>query len=62
MLFSGIAHATSVAGDLQPMLHERYVRIVLDGLRPEEASPLPGRPLGFAELRRMKRRAQSVGP
>ena len=58
MLFSGIAHATAVGGDLQPVLHERYVRIVLDGLRPDDASPLPGRPLGFAELRRMKQRAQ----
>jgi len=59
MLFSGVAHATSVAGDLQPVLHERYVRLILDGLRPADASPLPGRPLGFAELRRMKERARS---
>jgi AcrR family transcriptional regulator len=56
MLFSGIAHATAVAGDLQPVLRERYVRIVLDGLRPDAPSALPGRPLGFAELRRMKAR------
>jgi AcrR family transcriptional regulator len=56
MLFSGIAHATAVVGDLQPMLHERYVRIILDGLRPEHASALPGKPLDFAQLRRMKQR------
>jgi AcrR family transcriptional regulator len=56
MLFSGVAHATSIAGELQPMLRERFVRIILDGLRPEDATPLPGRPLDFAQLRRMKRR------
>jgi AcrR family transcriptional regulator len=60
MLFSGIAHATAVAGDMQPMLHERYVRIVLDGLRPDGGTTLPGRPLGFAELRRMKQRSRAT--
>jgi hypothetical protein len=34
---------------------------VLDGLRPEGVSTLPGRPLGFAELRRMKQRARNAG-
>jgi AcrR family transcriptional regulator len=57
MLFSGVAHATAVAGDLAPKLRERYVRIVLDGLRPDGASALPGRPLDFVALRRMKQRA-----
>jgi len=61
MLFSGVAHATAVAGDLAPKLRERYVRIVLDGLRPDGASPLPGRPLDFPELRRMKQRARAAG-
>jgi AcrR family transcriptional regulator len=56
MLFNGVAHATAVAGELEPMLRERYVRIILDGLRPKEASELPGRPLDFEQLRRMKRR------
>lgn len=56
MLFAGIAHATALAGELQPVLRERYVRIILDGLRPRDASALPGRPLDFAQLRRMKRR------
>ena len=56
MLFSGVAHATALVGDLQPVLRERYVRIILDGLRPADASPLPGRPLSFAELRRAKAR------
>jgi AcrR family transcriptional regulator len=54
MLFSGVAHATALAGDLQPVLRERYVALILDGLRPLEASPLPGQPLDFAQLRRLK--------
>ena len=56
LLFSGIAHATALAGDLQPMLHERYVRIIIDGMRPGADSKLPGKPLDFAQLRRMKER------
>jgi AcrR family transcriptional regulator len=56
LLFAGIAHATALAGEHQPMLRERYVRIILDGMRPREASALPGRPLDFAQLRRMKAR------
>jgi hypothetical protein len=55
MLLSGVAHATALAGDLQPMLRERYVRIILDGLR-TSGSELPGRPVSFAELRRAKQR------
>jgi AcrR family transcriptional regulator len=56
MLFSGVAHATAVAGDLQPVLRERFVRIILDGLRAEDATALPGRPLDFAHVRRMRQR------
>ena len=56
MLFSGVAHATAVAGELQPVLRERFVRIILDGLRAADATPLPGRPLDLGQLRRMKQR------
>jgi hypothetical protein len=56
MLLSGVAHATALAGDLQPMLRERYVRIILDGLRTSDGAALPGRPVSFAELRRAKQR------
>jgi len=56
LLFSAVAHATAIPGELQPMLRERYVRIILDGLRPNSSSVLPGRPLDFAQLRRMKQR------
>jgi AcrR family transcriptional regulator len=55
LLFSGVAHATALAGDLQPVLRKRYVALILDGLRPLEASQLPGRPLDFAQLQRLKR-------
>jgi AcrR family transcriptional regulator len=56
MLFSGVAHATALAGDLQPILRQRYLTIILDGLRPERTSPLPGKPFDFAELERLKKR------
>ena len=55
MLFSGVAHATALAGDLQPALRERYVAIILDGLRPLEATTLSGQPLDFDALERLKR-------
>ena len=48
MLLSAISHATSLTGD--PELRERYISIVLDGLRPHDATPLPGRPVHFAEI------------
>jgi AcrR family transcriptional regulator len=56
MLFAGVAHATALAGEFQPLLRERYVRIILDGMRPSEASALPGRPLDFAQLKRIQQR------
>jgi AcrR family transcriptional regulator len=56
MLLSGVARATALAGDLQPALRQRYVAIILDGLRPLEATELSGRPLDFAELERLKPR------
>jgi AcrR family transcriptional regulator len=55
MLFAGVAHATALAGDLQPMFRKRYVALILDGLRPLEASHLPGHPIDFAQLHRLKK-------
>src|SRR5258708_230722 len=55
---SGVAHAPAVAGALQRGLRERYVRIILDGLRPTRASALPGEPLDFVRLQHLKQRAQ----
>jgi AcrR family transcriptional regulator len=56
MLFSGVAHATSAAGEIHPVLRERFVRIILDGLRADDPTALPGRPLDFAQLKRMRQR------
>ena len=56
MLFSGVAHATSTLGPLEPALRERYMRIILDGLRPDGASPAPG---PAARLRRAPSREAS---
>jgi hypothetical protein len=55
MMISAVAHATALAGDRRGVLRDRYLRIILDGLRPNAAGgPLPGRPLDFAQLRRLK--------
>jgi AcrR family transcriptional regulator len=56
MMLTGVAHATALAGDLQHALSDRYIRIILDGLRPQAASALPGGPLDFDGLQRMKDR------
>ena len=56
MLLSGIAHVVELAGDLGARLRQRYLTIVLDGLRPADASPLPGRPLELDELHRLARK------
>jgi hypothetical protein len=61
MLLSGIAHAVELAGDLGPTLRRRYLTIVLDGLSPAQASPLPGRPLDFAELHRLVHKHRPCG-
>jgi hypothetical protein len=54
MLLSAISHATAQTGD--PVLRERYLSIVLDGLRPHDASPLPGEPVHFSDIRKAKSR------
>ena len=56
MLFSGVAHATAIAGDLQPMLRTRHLAIILDGLRPHASTTLPGKAIDFAQLDRVKKR------
>ena len=54
MLLSAISHVTAQTGD--PGLRERYLSIVLDGLRPHDASPLPGEPLHFADIQKARSR------
>ena len=60
MMLSGVAHATAVVGEGQHELSDRYVRIILDGLRRHGANPLPGEPLDFPALQRMKQRARRL--
>jgi AcrR family transcriptional regulator len=59
VMLSGIAHATAIVGDLRSLLTDRYLRIILDGLRPAGASPLPGEPLDFEGLDGLKRRGRA---
>jgi AcrR family transcriptional regulator len=56
MLFAGVAQTTALAGELQARLRDRYVSIILDGLRPDAARALPGKPVDFAQLDRIKKR------
>jgi len=57
MLFAGIGHAAALAG-VDPVLRQRYLTIVLDGLRPIQPTPLPGGPLTFEELDRLRTRSR----
>jgi hypothetical protein len=59
MLFAGIGHAAALAG-VNPLLRERFLTIVLDGLRPIHATPLPGTPLSFEELDRLRARGHKA--
>lgn len=56
MLASGVAHAVEVTGGMKSTLRERYITVILDGLRPMQASPLPGKPLGYEDLKKLKKR------
>src|SRR6476619_2620202 len=49
MLFAGIAQITAIAGG-SAAIRDRYVTVMLDGLRPEAATPLPGRPLQYHDV------------
>ncbi len=53
VLMAGIAHATSLTFDIDPMLRHRYLAIMLDGLRPLDPTPLPGSPLDIEAMRRL---------
>lgn len=58
MLFSGIAHAAALAGECEPTLRQRYLTIVLDGLRPANTTPLPGHPVDFRAVERTRTSAR----
>jgi AcrR family transcriptional regulator len=57
LLFAGIAGVTATPAGADPARLERYVRIMLDGLRPEGSSPLPGEPLSYPGLDALRRRS-----
>ena len=59
MLFAGIGHAAALAG-VDPVLRQRYLTVVLDGLRPIQPTPLPGAPLSFEELDRLRARGHGT--
>jgi len=54
LLFCGIAQSAVLAGHVGAVQRRRYLTIVLDGLRPAAPTPLPGRPLGWADLARAR--------
>ncbi len=50
LLLKAAAQAADLAGDAVPELHQRYLGIIFDGLRPEAATPLPCAAPTFAQL------------
>jgi AcrR family transcriptional regulator len=52
MLLSGMAQAVRLA-EGEPDLRQRYLEVLLDGLSPVGARPLPGSALGYDELDRL---------
>jgi len=50
LLLKAAAQAADLAGRAVPELHQRYLGIIFDGLRPEAATPLPCAPPTFAQL------------
>lgn len=50
LLFAGIAGVTAIAGDSSSTRRARYVALLLDALRPQPATALPGHPLTYDEL------------
>ena len=55
LLFAGIAQVTAVTG-ADASLRDRYVAVMLDGLRPAAATALPGKPLQYRDLDRLLRK------
>ena len=62
VLLIGITAA--ISGDLEPTLRQRYLTIILDGLRTSDPTPLPGQPLDLTDLELLKKTAapRSVSP
>ena len=60
MLFAGIAQITAVAGG-DPAIRDRYVAVMLDGLRPSAATPLPGKPMQYRDIDRILQKRARKG-
>ena len=56
VLLIGITAA--ISGDLEPTLRQRYLTIILDGLRTRDPTPLPGQPLQLTDLELLKKTAR----
>ncbi len=56
MLVSCVAHSVELAHRFDPGLRRRFVALVLDGLRPDVATPLPGHRLDLDDLHRLAAR------
>ena len=50
VLFAGIAQASTLTAHLSRTRRDRFVTVLLDGLSPNGASPLPGKPMSLQEL------------
>lgn len=55
LLFAGIAQITAIAGG-DPEVRDRYVAVMLDGLRPAAATSLPGQPMGYGDIDELLRK------
>ena len=55
LLFWAVDCVIEATADVSPDYWRRYAALLLDGLRAEGASPLPGRPLTLAQLERARR-------
>ena len=62
VLFGGIAQVAATKAQLDANQRERYVRILLDGLRPAEPSVLPGVALDFSDRPRALSHALPARP
>jgi AcrR family transcriptional regulator len=56
LLFWAVDCVIEATADVAPDYWRRYAALLLDGLRAEGATPLPGRPLTLAQLERARRR------
>jgi AcrR family transcriptional regulator len=55
LLLSGVAHAIAVHGDLGPVVRNRYLGVLLDGLLTTQPTPLPDQPIGREALNKARK-------